>query len=87
MKYFKYLLFILTLMAGHTAFAQIYSIKLHLTDDKTSEPVAFATASVTVKGETSPLKYVLTDDQGDATIICEVRMSRSPNFFFASMPQ
>ena len=70
MKYLRNLLLILTLLAGHSAFAQaLYSIKLHLTDEKTSEPVAFATASVTVKGEKSPMKYVLTDDHGNATIV------------------
>ena len=69
MKYFKHLLFLLTMMVGQTALAQsIYSIKLHLTDEKTSEPVAFATASVTVKGENTPFKYTLTDDKGDATL-------------------
>ena len=46
----------------------IYSIKLHLTDAKTSGPVAFATASVTVKGEKTPLKYTLTDDAGNAVL-------------------
>ena len=70
MKYLRQILLFLTILAGPSAFAQaIYSIKLHLTDAKTSEPVAFATASVTVKGEKSPLKYVLTDDNGDATIV------------------
>ena len=69
MKYFKHLLLVITILACNTAFAQsIYSVKLHLTDEKTSEPVAFATASVTVKGEKTPLKYTLTDDHGDATI-------------------
>ena len=69
MKDFRHLLFIITLLACNTAFAQsIYSIRLHLTDAKTSEPVAFATASVTVKGEKTPLKYVLSDDKGDAVI-------------------
>ena len=69
MKYIKHLLLFIALIAGNTAFAQaIYSIKLHLTDEKTGEPVAFATASVTVKGEKSPLKYTLTDDKGDASI-------------------
>ena len=69
MKYIKTLFFIIALLAGHTALAQsIYSIKLHLIDAKTSEPVAFATASVTVKGEKAPLKYTLTDDKGAATI-------------------
>jgi len=46
----------------------IYSVKLKLSDAKTSEPVAFATASVTVKGETTPLKYVLSDSEGEAVI-------------------
>ena len=69
MKYFKHLLLVLAILTGQTAFAQaIYSIKLHLTDEKTGEPVAFATASVTVKGETIPSKYTLTDDKGDALI-------------------
>ena len=70
MKYFiKNLLLVLALMAGTPALAQsIYSIKLHLADEKTSEPVAFATASVTVKGEQSPAKYTLTDDKGEATL-------------------
>ena len=65
----KYILAVLFLLAASPAFAQaIHTIKLHLTDAKTSEPVAFATASVTVKGEKSPLKYTLTDDKGDAVI-------------------
>ena len=69
MKFIKSLFFILCLLTGHAAFAQtIYSIKLHLTDEKTNEPVAFATASVTVKGEKTPLKYALSDDKGDVTI-------------------
>ena len=70
MKNFRICLFIFVLsFLGVEASAQsIYSIKLHLTDEKTSEPVAFATASVTVKGEKSPLKYTLTDDKGDAVI-------------------
>ena len=46
----------------------IYSVKLKLSDAKTSEPVAFATASVTVKGETTPLKYVLSDSEGEVVI-------------------
>ena len=46
----------------------IYSVKFRLTDANTSEPVAFATASVTVKGESTVLKYVLTDENGEAVI-------------------
>ena len=65
----RHLLLLVTLLLSHSAFAQsIYSIKLHLLDENTSEPVAFATASVTVKGEKEPLKYTLTDDEGYATI-------------------
>ena len=65
----KNVLAVLFLLTVSPVFAQsIYSIKLHLTDAKTSEPVAFATASVTVKGEKSPLKYTLTDDKGNAVI-------------------
>ncbi len=65
----KCILAVLLFLAVSPVFAQsIYSIKLHLTDEKTGEPVAFATASVTVKGEKSPLKYTLTDDKGDAVI-------------------
>jgi len=70
MKNFKNcLLLSLVFVAANPIFAQnIYSIKLHLADEKTSEPVAFATASVTVKGEKSPLKYVLTDDKGNGIL-------------------
>ncbi len=46
----------------------IYSVKLKLVDSKTSAPVAFATASVTIKGETAPAKYSLTDSEGAATL-------------------
>ena len=69
MNHIKHLFLIIALLAGQTAFAQaIYSIKFHLTDEKTAEPVSFATASVTVKGEKSPLKYVLSDDKGDVLL-------------------
>ena len=69
MKYFRNILLFLTLFIATPAFAQsIYSIKLSLIDENTSEPVAFATASVTVKGEKAPLKYSLTDDKGKTTL-------------------
>ena len=45
-----------------------FTVKLRLIDDKTSEPVPFATASLTAKGSTSAAKYILTDDHGQATI-------------------
>ncbi len=47
----------------------IYSVKVKLTDAKSSAPVAFATVSVTVKGEKAPLKYVLSDADGNASIV------------------
>ena len=47
----------------------IYSIKLKLVDDKTSEPVAYATASVTAQGEKTPEKYVLTDADGVGSLV------------------
>ena len=45
-----------------------YSIKVRLVDEKTGEPVAFATTSLTPKGSTTASKYVLTDDKGQASI-------------------
>lgn len=52
-----------------SVFAQsIYSIKLRVLDAKTTEPVAFATASVTLKGDKVASKYLLTDDNGQATL-------------------
>ena len=57
------------MLFSYSASAQaIYSVKLKLVDDKTSEPVAFATLSVTVQGDKEPLKYVLTDAEGLGTI-------------------
>ena len=68
-KITRFFLIVLLTLAVTPAFAQnIYSIKLRLVDEKTSQPVAFATASVTVKGEKSPLKYTLTDDHGVGTL-------------------
>ena len=69
MKNFRCFILLLTLLAATPAFAQsIHSIKLTLTDENTSEPVPFATASVTVKGEKTPLKYSLTDDKGNTSL-------------------
>ncbi len=45
-----------------------FTVKLRLIDDKTGEPVPFATASLTPKGSTTASKYVLTDDKGQASI-------------------
>ena len=59
----------LLLLAGLSAYAQnSFTVSLKLVDDKTGEPVGFATASLTVKGEKEALKYVLTDHEGAAAI-------------------
>ena len=57
------------LLTGFSAYAQnSFTVKLKLVDDKTSEPVSFATASLTVKGQTTAEKYVLTDAEGNASL-------------------
>ena len=61
--------FALMLITCSASAQAIYSIKLKLVDDKTSEPVGFATASATVKGEKEPEKYVLTDAEGVGSIV------------------
>ena len=59
--------FLFALFMCVTASAQV-TVKLRLIDAKTSDPVSFATVSLTVKGETTPAKYVLSDSHGAATI-------------------
>ena len=61
--------FALMLFSLNASAQAIYSIKLKLVDDKTSEPVAFATASVTAQGAKEPAKYVLTDSEGVGTLV------------------
>ncbi len=57
------------LLAGLVGYAQgSFTVKLKLVDSKTAEPVPFATASLTVKGETAAAKYELTDAEGAATL-------------------
>lgn len=52
-----------------SAYAQnSFTVKAKLTDEKTGEPVGFATASLTVKGEKEPAKYVLSDSDGNVAI-------------------
>ena len=57
------------MLAVFSAYAQnSFSVTLKLVDEKTGEPVGFATASLTVKGEKTAAKYVLTDSDGEAVI-------------------
>ena len=66
---FKYLLLtFVAVLFSHLALAQPFSVKLKLVEEKTSEPVQFATVSVTPAGTTKALRYALTDDKGKATV-------------------
>ena len=57
------------ILTGQSALAQTsFTVKLKLIDAKTSEPVSYATASLTVKGESTAAKYVLTDAEGVASL-------------------
>ena len=67
--FLKSILSLAAFMIASVAFAQgNFTVKLKLVDEKTSEPVSFATASLTVKGETTAAKYVLTNEEGAAEI-------------------
>lgn len=68
MKLKHFLVTILAFLVAASAFAQSYSVKLRLIEEKTSEPVQFATISLTQVGSTKAYKYALTDDKGSATI-------------------
>ena len=60
---------VIAVLIGLTSYAQgTFTVKLKLVDAKTAEPVSFATASLTVKGETTAAKYVLTDSEGAAQL-------------------
>ena len=61
---------VLALMLSLTAFAQSsFSLKVRLVDSKTSDPVSFATVSLTVKGATKADKYILSDVDGYAELL------------------
>lgn len=69
----KMVLVCVAMMLGVSAFAQgSFTVKMQLVDAKTDEPVEFATASLTVKGEKSAAKYVLADNEG-AVALTKVR--------------
>ena len=68
-KRFKAFLIGVLLLAGISAYAQSsFEVKLELVDSKTEEPVGYATVSLTVKGEKTAQKYVLTDGEGKAVL-------------------
>ena len=65
---YRYLLLISTILLGHIAVAQPFTVKLRLIEEKTSNPVQFATVSLTHAGSTKAYKYAVTDDHGAATL-------------------
>ena len=67
--FLRFFLGVASILIGLTSYAQgTFTVKLKLVDAKTSEPVSFATASLTVKGTTSAVKYVLTNSEGVASL-------------------
>ena len=65
----KFLAIVTLLFASLNAYAQnSFPVSLKLVDEKTGEPVGYATVSLTVKGETDAAKYVLTDAEGVAEV-------------------
>ena len=65
----RLMIVVLMMIVGNSVYAQVNSsVRVKLLDDKTGEPVAFATVSLTPKGAKDALKYALTDDKGMASI-------------------
>ena len=57
------------MLLGVVSYAQgQFTVKLRLIDEKTSEPVGFATVSLTEKGAEKASKYALTDAEGAAAL-------------------
>ena len=57
------------LLLSFSALAQnTFSVKFKLVDAKTSEPVGYATASLTVKGAETAARFVMTDEKGAADL-------------------
>ena len=63
----KIISLIIALLVSASSFAQV-TVKLRLVDSKTSEPVPFATISLTEKGADTAAKYVLSDSEGKASL-------------------
>ena len=71
MKHFikSFILLAAACMVSFSAYAQnTVTLKLRLVDEKTAEPVSYATVSVTRKGEDKAAKYVLSDIDGYAEL-------------------
>lgn len=69
MLYRRIIAFCVAMLIGLSSYAQGgFTINLKLVDAKTSEPVGFATVSLTRQGEKQAFKYVLSDSHGAAEI-------------------
>ena len=71
MKHFvkSFILLAAACLVSFSAYAQnTVTLKLRLVDEKTAEPVSYATVSVTRKGEDKAAKYVLSDIDGYAEL-------------------
>ena len=68
-SFFRRIFIFLLAVAAVPAFAQnSFTVKFRLLDAGSGEPVGYATASLTVKGEKSASKYVLPDGEGNASL-------------------
>ena len=64
MKFFKILVAFSLMFFGYEAMAQNVKVTAVLLDDANSEPLGFATVSLTREGQTKPTKYILSSDKG-----------------------
>ena len=65
----SFVLFVAGVLFCLPSFAQnTATLKLRLLDEKTAEPVPYATVSLTVKGKTEAAKYILSDIDGYAEL-------------------
>ena len=65
----KFTLAVVTFFLSLSVYAQnSVTVRMHLVDAASGAPVGFATAYLTVKGEKTPVKYVLSDSEGKAVL-------------------
>ena len=65
----KFTLVVVAFFLSLSVYAQnSVTVRMHLVDAASGAPVGFATASLTVKGEKTPVKYVLSDSEGKAVL-------------------
>ena len=65
----KFTLVVVAFFLSLSVYAQnSVTVRMHIVDAASGAPVGFATASLTVKGEKTPVKYVLSDSEGKAVL-------------------